>query len=91
MGRKSTHEEFLNKFYEKNENAQDIEVLGTYAGVFNKIKCRCKIDGYEWEPTPGNLLHAHGCPKCAGILKPTHEEFKEKLYEINTDIEILGT
>lgn len=55
-----------------------------------KVKCKCKIDGYEWSPRPNTLLHGHGCPKCAGKLIPTTEEFKEKLYQINPDIEIIG-
>lgn len=89
-----THEEFLNKFYKKNKHAQDIEILGTYINTRTKIKCKCKIDGYEWSPRPNDLLRGHGCPKCGGTAKLTHEEFMEKFNKQNThakDIEILGT
>lgn len=29
-----------------------------------KIKVRCKHDGYEWEPFLNNLTSGKGCPKC---------------------------
>lgn len=93
---KPTHEEFLNKFYEKNKHANDIEVLGTYINSQTKIKCKCKIDGHIWEATPNHLLKGHGCPKCADKRAAqkrtiTHEEFINKLQQINPDIEVLGT
>ena len=95
MPRKLTHEEFLNKFYEKNTHAQDIEILGSYINSSTKIKCKCKIDGYEWETRPNGLLsNNYGCPKCGGTGKLTHEEFMEKFNKKNKhaqDIEILGT
>ena len=65
MTRKLTHEEFLERFYEKNKNAENIEILGEYVNNYTKIKCRCKIDGYEWEAKPNNLLNGYGCPKCS--------------------------
>lgn len=88
---KPTHEEFLNKFYEKNEHAQDIEILGTYKNNHTKILCKCKIDGHEWEVKPNNLLQGYGCPLCGGSLKLTHEEFIKRLQYINSNIEVLGT
>ena len=65
MGRKPlTHEEFMEKFYVKNKNAENIEILGEYVNNKTKIKVRCKKDGYEWEATPKHLLNEVGCPKC---------------------------
>ena len=90
MPRKLTHEEFMEKFYEKNKNAENIEILGEYKGNKTKIKCKCKIDSYEWEARPDVLLNGHSCPKCAGKMKLTHEEFVDRMKEINSDIEILG-
>lgn len=89
--RKLTHEEFLNKFYEKNEHAQDIEILGTYINNRTKIRCRCKIDGYEWETKPNDLLNGHGCAKCGGTAKLTHEQFIQRLHQVNSNIQVLGT
>ena len=91
MGRKPlTHEEFMEKFYVKNKNAENIEILGEYINNRTKIKCKCKIDGYEWEVKPNDLLNNHGCPKCSGKMQLTHEEFVNRMRKINSDIEILG-
>ena len=91
MPRRLTHEEFMEKFYEKNENAENIEILGEYKGSKIKIKCKCKIDGYEWEIRPNDLLKGIGCPKCAGKIKnKTTEYFINELKEINNDIEVVG-
>lgn len=89
---KLTHEEFMEKFYKQNKHAHDIEIIGTYINNSTKILCRCKIDGYEWEAKPNNLLEGNtGCAKCAGRIKKTHEEFIVELHEVNPNIEVLGT
>lgn len=31
-----------------------------------KLKCRCKIDGHEWDMTWQHLQSGQGCPRCAG-------------------------
>ena len=91
MPRRLTHEEFMEKFYEKNENAENIEILGEYINSRTKIKCKCKIDGYEWEVVANNLLSGQGCFKCRNNkMKKTHEEFINRMKEINNDIEIIG-
>ena len=89
MVRKLTHEEFMKRFYVKNKNAENIEILGEYVNNKTKIKVRCKIDGYEWEITPNHLLNGYGCPKCSGKYKTT-EEFINELKKINNNIEVLG-
>ena len=44
----------------------DIERLSEYQGMAVPMKVRCKIDGHEWEPNPGTIIHSHeGCPECA--------------------------
>ena len=90
MGRKLTHEEFMERFYKKNKNAENIEILEQYKGNAIKIKCRCKIDGYEWETTPNILLQGSGCPKCGGKVIRTYKEFVQEIKEINSNIEIVG-
>lgn len=91
MPRKLTHEEFMAKFEEKQpELFAKTEVLGEYVNIDTKIKCRCKIDGYEWETRPKTLLKGHGCPQCGGVVPYTTESFKIKMKEINPNIEILG-
>lgn len=57
-----THEEFIRRMSNVNT---DIEILGDYKNGHTKIKCRCKVDGYEWYTLPNNLLKGSGCPKCS--------------------------
>ena len=86
-----THEEFMEKFYEKNLNAENVEILSEYKNARTKIKCKCKIDGYEWNAMPSNLLNGTGCKICCDNKKKlTHEEFINRMKEVNNDIEILG-
>lgn len=64
----------------------NIEVIGTYISADTPIMHRCKIDDYIWLARPANVLHGKGCPKCAGNLKLTHNEYTEKLSVINSNI-----
>ena len=93
MGRKKTHEEFLKEFYEKNPNANNIEILEKYDGNKKPIKCRCKIHNIIWYPTPIALLGCKntpptGCPKCGREKSSNkrlnkHEEFMDKFDKKN--------
>ena len=57
-----SHEEFLSRLYELNPN---IELLSTYQNMHTKVRCRCKLDGYEWDALPTNLIDKRcGCPIC---------------------------
>lgn len=58
---KKTTEQFVDELSKINQN---IIVLGNYNGANKKIKCKCKLDGCIWYPTPSNLLHPFGCPVC---------------------------
>lgn len=60
-GRTKSYEEFVKELQQINPN---IEIVGQYNNTNTKVKCRCSIDGYEWEALPNNLLQGHGCPKC---------------------------
>ena len=69
---KSTHEEFIQKMNEKHPK---ILVKGTYINNHTKILVKCLIDGYEWQPTPNDLLDGTGCPCCSNrvIVKGTND------------------
>jgi len=86
---KKTHSQFIKELAEVKPN---IEVLEEYINNNTKIKCKCKIDGYEWETTPNCLLNSNSdsCPKCSGNIKKTTEQFIKELAEKNSDIEVLG-
>lgn len=85
--KRKTHEEFINELKNLNDN---IEVLEQYNGCDTKILCRCKLDGYEWTSSPSNLLSNHGCPKCGGVARKTHEEFVTEVSNINKNISVIG-
>lgn len=84
--RKKTHEEYVAELAEKNPT---IEAAETYAGANVKILHRCLIDGCEWKATPHNVLRGRGCPKCSGHIKLTHYEYVSRLYDIDSNIEVL--
>ena len=92
MPRKRTHEQFIEDMNRINPN---IEILSKYVKAKIKVKCRCKLDGCEWEATPDNLLHNKGCPICgnktiSNKLSKSHDDFINEMKEINPNIEILG-
>ena len=82
-----TVEYFESKVFNINPN---IFLLSDYSGNKNTIKCKCKIDNYEWNATPTHLLSGIGCPKCAGVATKTTQEFIDELYNINKNIEVIG-
>lgn len=84
---KKTHEEFLK---EMSIIHPDIEVVGTYVDSKSNILCRCKIDKHEWYTTPNSLLRNRGCPKCAGNIKKTNQEFITEMRIKNPNIKIKG-
>lgn len=76
---KKTHERFLQQMQKVNKN---IEILSKYEKNNIKVKCRCKICGFEWEATPSNLLRGKGCKQCHfnklhEIKIKSHEKFIE--------------
>jgi len=64
MSSKLTHEEFLHKCKQNNPYYDNIDFLSVYNGRNKRIKCKCKIDGFEWEYIAERLLSGSGCPKC---------------------------
>ena len=85
---RKSHEDFVK---ELGDNILNIDILSEYRGEKVKIKCRCKIDGYEWETVPRSLINGFGCPMCSGNAKYTFDSFVEKLNSINPNISISGT
>ena len=82
-----TAEYFRNKIFDINPN---IMLLSDYLGNKNTVKCKCKIDDYEWNARPTHLLKGIGCPKCAGVATKTTQQFINELYNINKNIEVIG-
>lgn len=87
MGKRLTKDEYIEQLNKINPN---VELIGDFLGITKKTLHRCKIDGFEWLTYPKTMLRGHGCPKCAGNLQLTHEEFVNRVYSINKNIEIIG-
>lgn len=93
MRRRLSHEYFLQKLSEQNNN---IEILSEYKSARTKVLCKCKICGYEWMAEPTNLLQGKGCPPCgkkkhAKAISQSHEQFINNLYKVNPNIQVYGT
>ena len=74
-----------------NKINANIKILSDkYIDNKTKLKCKCLIDGYEWEAVWSSLQRGTGCPKCSGNLPDTIEEIKNKLAKINPNIQILS-
>ena len=88
-----TTNSFKQDVFEINPN---IEVMGEFNGVNNKVKCKCLVDGHIWEVRASHLLYDNsGCPQCFNNSKSeklslTHEEFITRLKQVNKDITVLG-
>lgn len=70
--------------------APGIALLGSYANARTKVACRCKGCGCEWEASPNHLLRGAGCPKCAGTVRVTAEDFAARAAERAPEVEVLA-
>ena len=91
MGRKKTHEEYLQQVFDINEN---IEVVGKYVNNATNILHRCKIDGNVWSARPNNILNGKGCPLCKNRKLyndrvKTHKQYVEELSKINPSVAVI--
>lgn len=86
-GTTKTHEQYIIDVERINQN---IEVIGKYKTAHTKILHKCKIDGYEWMVTPNDILNGYGCPLCGGHMKMDTTIFKNKISQVNNNIEIIG-
>lgn len=96
MGKKLTHDEFVQKVFEKNEHVRngEIEIRGKYITSQERIECYCKKHNVLWEPIAASLYNNIGCKKCAkeGISEKnsmTHEEFVDNMSVLHAGIKVL--
>lgn len=68
----------------------NILLVGEYKNNKTPIRVKCKICEHEWAARPDSLIQGHGCPKCAGNIKLTEREFKNRLNIINSNIKVIG-
>lgn len=61
--------------------------LITFGGTANKHSTfQCLIDDHIWTTTVANIYTGTGCPKCAGLIKFTEEDVKQKLLGKNIEL-----
>lgn len=87
LSRRRGTERFKEELKAVNPN---IEIIGEFQRVHEKIKCKCKKCDYIWDGIPSGLLRGSGCPKCGGNWRKTHEEYVEQVKNINDKIRIIG-
>lgn len=89
MGRKLTKEEFINR--EPDLLSGKYEFIGNYVNAHTKTVFKHNKCGYEWMITPSHFHTGERCPKCAGNIKLTKEEFCEREEDIlSGEYEVVG-
>ena len=76
MGRKKTHNEFIEELKIVNP---EIIVIGKYVGSLTKIEVKHTC-GYQWKVTPNSLLKGNSCPRCN---ESKGEKFLSKVLKSN--------
>lgn len=91
------HTKLKETFVEELEKINpNIELLSDYVNTNNEIRCRCKIDGHEWNGRPLDLLKGKGCQVCGHKRvwetrgRKTTSDFIKEMKPINSNIQILG-
>lgn len=86
MSKRKTHEEFLREVYDLVR--EEYIVIGEYVNARTKIVIKHNNEEcgyYEFEIIPDSFLRGTRCPKCAGTIKITHEEFVNEIYNLTKD------
>ena len=92
MGKRKTHEEFIDEVTTINPH---LEFIGEYINGNSKIKCKCKKCGYEWTSTARNLIKPKKCLNCMKSeekinIDYSDEEFKSIIKNKYPDLIITG-
>lgn len=92
LNQRLSHESFVSEIKKKSPS---ISIDSEYEGLSNRIKCHCLICGHHWTPRAGELKAGNKCPECAKEsrrqkLIKSHEDFINRLSEINHNIKILS-
>ena len=80
------HEEFVEQLKKKKPN---IEILGKYTKIKERIEVSCLVCGHVWSPTADNLLHSDAnCPLCARDRiseknRMSHEAFTSRCKQVD--------
>lgn len=89
--RRFTHEQYAHLLKIKNDA---LEVVGNYVGMSKKIEHICKRCNKHIFIQPTHALEGQSCKSCASKkvgdkLRLTPEQFKQNVYERNSNIELI--
>ena len=84
-----TPDNFKKRLQLKNNHFNDFIFLSEYVNRNSVISIKCKKCDYRWDTNIRNLMKGSGCPKCAGNLPPTNEEFVQSVKDINPNLIVL--
>ncbi len=89
---RKTQEQFVE---DMNIISPNTKIIGEYKAFNKKVRCECVVCGNEWNALPGTLYRGCGCPKCgdkrsADAKRMSDEEFRERMRDVNSDIEIIS-
>lgn len=93
MSRKRTNEEFLSEIKKLNPT---YNILTEYINCDTNVVCHCNIHNVDFNSTPYNLLKGKiGCESCrrekiSKKNRRTKDDFKNRLFNINSNIEVVG-
>ena len=86
-------DDFKNLSYEERlqKIGSNLTPLEPYINRRTKILHKCKVCGYEWKTSPGNILdHKTGCPKCSHrITQSKYELNLIKMIKENSNLEVI--
>lgn len=89
MPKKLTKEEFINR--EEDILSGEYLIVGAYKDTQTKVLIKHNKCGYEWQTNPIYFHRGTRCPKCAGNIKLTKEEFCDREEDIQSgEYEMLG-
>lgn len=92
MGRKKTHEEYVDELSIKNPI---VSVVEQYINTHTAILHHCLIHDVFWKTTPSRVLSGAGCEKCKkekfrNTRCKTHEEYVEEVEVRNPNVVVIG-
>lgn len=82
-----TPEEYLQLVHNR---APGTTVLSDYVNGRTDVHRFCLKCGYDWWSSPRLPLRGYGCPRCAGKITKTAEQFAAELHDINPYIQVVG-
>lgn len=76
-----------NKFIKEFQSLSNSEykIIGEFKSLTTKLLIKHNKCEYEYLVTPKSFLEGKRCPKCAGKMKKTNDQFKKELYDLYGD------